>query len=455
MYKKLRYAFRFSLAVAAKYKFIIILPLAGLAAAAFLAPRLSPYLPAIRSTKRIALIGRFTLSSLPQPVQQQISIGLTSITASNMPNSAAALYWEATDSGKTYIFHINPRLHWQDGKPLDSHDIAYHFDNAQVSFPSNKEYMVTLKDPYAAFPALVSRPLIRVSRTTGLFSRPQIVGLGSYRISRVKNNGSFLENLTLVPVVNDSSLPNIEYYFYPSQQLARTAYKLGLVETISDLQDPGDLSGWANSSLVAQPVFDRYVAVFFNTQDPMFAGQSGKNLRLALSYAIDKSRWPNRAIGPIPPSSWAFNSDIKRYDQDLDKAQALLEKVEKVPSKIVITTVPAYLKVLESIKADWAKIGINTEVKVVPDIPQDFQALLIAQAIPIDPDQYNLWHSTRVATNLTQLKNPRIDKLLEDGRKTVDPKARLSFYQDFQKYLLEEAPAVFLFYPENYSITRK
>ena len=95
---------------------------------------------------------------------------------------------------------------------------------------------------------------------------------------------------------------------------------------------------------------------------------------------------------------------------------------------------------------------VNIELK--NSIPDDFTAMILAQVTPPDPDQYNLWHSTQ-GTNNTHLDNKRIDKLLEDGRRTVDPKLRLGIYQDFQKFLLEEAPVAFLFYQTTYTIIRK
>mgnify|MGYP003396146845 CR=1 FL=1 len=87
-------------------------------------------------------------------------------------------------------------------------------------------------------------------------------------------------------------------------------------------------------------------------------------------------------------------------------------------------------------KSDWEKLGIGVDIQVVPDIPSSFQVLITAQTIPPDPDQYNYWHSTK-STNLTGLKNPRIDKNLEDGRKTFDPKERKVLYFDFQKTLCQ------------------
>lgn len=455
MYKKFRYLFRFITVFISKYRMGIFTSVVAISISLFLAPYIRKYLPVFRSTQRIAVIGRYSINDLPDFIQEQISIGLTSFDSTHLTSPAGAVSWEATESGKTYVFHLNRKLKWQDGKPFNSKDVVYHFRDSVVSTPTLSEFRITLPDPYTPFPVLVSQPLLRFVKSPGIFSRPRLVGLGNYRVTEYHNNGTFLESLTLTPVQQSTRMPVLKYYFYSSQQLARTAYKLGLVETISDLQEPGDLSQRPNSTISSHVSHDRYVAVFFNTQDPMLAGPSGKNLRMALAYAVNKDIWNNRAIGPIPPNTWSYNPDIKTYGQDMEKAKLLLQKVEKVPEKITLTTVPAYLKAVDSIKADWAELGINTEVKIVPDIPQNFQALLIAQAIPDDPDQYNLWHSTRSTTNLTQLKSPRIDKLLEDGRKTLATQERKEIYFDFQKYLLEECPAIFLFYPESYTVTRK
>ena len=75
--------------------------------------------------------------------------------------------------------------------------------------------------------------------------------------------------------------------------------------------------------------------------------------------------------------------------------------------------------------------------------------------IPKDPDQYSLWHSTQTSTNVSRLANPRIDKLLEDGRIELDQETRKKIYLDFQRFLVEEVPAVFLYHPEYYTIKRK
>jgi peptide/nickel transport system substrate-binding protein len=94
-------------------------------------------------------------------------------------------------------------------------------------------------------------------------------------------------------------------------------------------------------------------------------------------------------------------------------------------------------------------------LQVISQIPSDYQAFLAIFDIPDDPDQYSMWHSTQTATNITHYQNPRIDKLLEDGRSEINIDARKKIYFDFQRFLVEDSPAAFLYYPTTYSIGRK
>ena len=48
--------------------------------------------------------------------------------------------------------------------------------------------------------------------------------------------------------------------------------------------------------------------------------------------------------------------------------------------------------------------------------------------VPIDPDQYYFWHSTQTQSNIGNYNNVKVDKLLEDGRSTVDIEEREKIY---------------------------
>ncbi|MFA5025220.1 MAG: hypothetical protein WC503_01815 [Candidatus Shapirobacteria bacterium] len=114
------------------------------------------------------------------------------------------------------------------------------------------------------------------------------------------------------------------------------------------------------------------------------------------------------------------------------------------------------VEIADNIKKNWEEIlGIQVNAHISTQIDtQNYDIILAYGSIPTDPDQYLFWHSTQLKTNLTKINNPKIDKLLEDGRQTFDQQERKKIYQEFQKDLLEECPAIFLKYPTLYTITR-
>jgi len=454
-YKKIRFWYRFLQALVSKYLLIIVVGAIAGTISFFAIPNLFPLLPKFRPTHKIAIIGRHTQSDIPLSIQQHISFGLTTLTPDGLPSPALAKSWTVSSDGLVYTFELDPSYRWHDHTQVTSGDIDYKFRDLSIEFPSPNQLIVKLKEPFSPLPISFSRPLFKVKsyKSWVFFPKTKLLGLGDYQISRLEKNGQTLHTLLLTPAKTDTSLPNLQYYFYPSQTMAETAFKLGIVDSIENLDSLENLNSWLNLRSIAQVHYDQYVGLFFNTSEQLFGGTQGKNLRLAIAYAIDKNRWPNRSFGPINPTSWTYNSQLKSYAQDLEKAKSIVDKLEKKPDKITISTTTNHLEVAESIKQDLASIGLNVEVVTTQSFSDSFSALLITQAIPQDPDQYNLWHSTQ-GSNFTHLNSPRIDKLLEDGRKTVDPATRNQIYQDFQKYLVEELPAVFLYHPTTYSISR-
>ncbi len=200
----------------------------------------------------------------------------------------------------------------------------------------------------------------------------------------------------------------------------------------------------------------KYIAVFFNTQDKLLGE---KNIRQALSYAINKDALGEaRALSPISKDSWAYNSQVKPYLYDRDKAKDMIDDFKKnFKDDLVVnlTTSPILLLQAESITKDWEAIGVKVNLQVISTLPNDYQALLAIFDVPEDPDQYSIWHSTQTSTNITKYQNARIDKLLEDGRNELDLEARRKIYLDFQRFLVEDSPAAFLYYPTTYTIKRK
>ena len=228
------------------------------------------------------------------------------------------------------------------------------------------------------------------------------------------------------------------------------------MDTISGIFDSSPFSSWQKVKITKNTDTGEYVATFFNTQDKIL---SDKSLRQALTYAINKESLGGiRAISPISIDSWAYNPQVKPYDYDALKAKGMVDdykKNAKVDQVVInLTSPPVLLTQAESIVKNWQAAGLTVNLQVMSNIPSDYQVLLAVFDVPDDPDQYSIWHSTQTATNITHYSNPRIDKLLEDGRTEIDIQSRKQTYFDFQRFLVEDSPAAFLYYPTTYTIKR-
>jgi len=390
--------------------------------------------------ERIGLVGKFSYDQLPLEIQEKISMGLTTISSDGHVLPQLAQSWEINKEGKEYIFTLKDNLFWQDGKPLKAQDINYKFSDVAATVLDEKRIKFELKEPFSPFLSVVSQPLFKEG----------LIGIGEYKVGKIKRSGSAVRQIHLL---STKTRKKIIFKFYPTQEALKTAFKLGEIDTAEEISHPEELSSWPEVKVTPEVKYNRFVAIFFNTQNPKF---SEKSFRQALAYSIQK-KWSYRALTPINPYSWAYNPNVKPYNFDLENAKKLLENTknnkEEINKEIELATIPSLIETAEQIKNDWEKIGVECKIKVINNLEESFEVILASQEIPPDPDQYIFWHSTQ-ELNITKYKSPKIDKLLEEGRRTFDEIKRKEIYSDFQKSLVEEAPAIFLFHPVVYTISK-
>lgn len=425
----------------------------------------------IKKRNYIGLVGSYTLDSLPREITELLSAGLTTINKDGSVSPLLAQRWSVEQDGKTYRFILKEDIFWRDGKKLKPQDIQYNFENVETIITPN-DIVFKLPDSYAPFPAVVSEPILKKENARyNIFLTHQIlVGIGKYKMSNYKTSGQRITELIL-----DSKNDRIVYRFYLTENDAITAFKQGEVDTIPNLTKEYDVISWPNVELKSTLNTNKYVAVFFNIRNSVFS----KNIRQALSYAIETPTDITRAFGPIDPNSWAYLPAGKTYEKDEARAiERLLDEIPQAKMEFELTTTSLYENDAEKIKEQWeilgdkantechksknisdkdlcenVKIKVNIRISNFPDT-NNYQAMLIGQESPSDPDQYYLWHSEQ-SSNFTGYKNTRIDNLLEKGRKTIDQKERKEIYQEFQQFFLEDAPAIFIKHLYTYEITRK
>jgi len=404
--------------------------------------------------ERVGIIGAYTVGSLPPTITEKLSRGLTKVTTTGDIQPDLAESWDIQNQGKKYIFHLKPGISFNNGQEVTSETLGYSFKDVKISKPDKYTVVFELKDQYAPFLATISRPIFPKGLT----------GLGSYTISDIKLNGDFISSLTLSASQNKRQ--QIVYLFYPNQDALKTAFLLGDTTTVTGLSDTRldreNLATHLNTKITKQTNYTQLVTIFYNTKDAVL---SDNKLRKALTYALPNEFDQGERVNlPYPPDSKFFNKEVSTSRaQDLAHAQLLIDAAAQTSSnsaipKLTLLTQTKYKSIAVQITKVWSRLGINTEIIEVDSRPDIFQMYLGDFMVPKDPDQYVLWHS-RSENNITKFDSKRIDKLLEDGRRTINTAQRKKIYDEFQKYLLDDAvtdtPASFLFFPYSYTITRR
>lgn len=396
----------------------------------------------LSSIDRIGIVGNYTPSNLPESISQMLSSGLTILSADGTPIHGLSNEWEATNSGKTYVFTINNNVKWHNGKPVTAHDINYNIRGATIIPEGEHKLTIHLQHAYSPFLTLVSKPIFL----------PGLTGFGPYAVKGITLQGDEITSLLINPVENSSGNAKL-YTFYHTEAQAIEAFKLGEVDKLEDMSSSSALLNWGNIEVEEVIKYNRIVSIFFNTQDPIL---SDKKIRQSLAYAV-----PNipeeRAWSPIQKTSWAYTDNVKKYIYDEKNVKKMLADTPfaSTSAELSIRTFPAYLELAQTIASSWNAFGIKTHISVDNATPDTYQVLISAQDLPPDPDQYPLWHSTQTQTNITNYVNVKIDKLLEDARQESETEARKKLYVDFQRRLVDDVPAVFLYYPKTYTIRRK
>ncbi len=385
-------------------------------------------------------------SNLPEIIQMKASRGLTRISPKGEVLPDLARSWEVKDGGKTFIFYLKEGLEFSDGKELDSKSINYNFQDVAIERPAKHVIVFKLKDKYSPF--LVTLANYKVFKKN-------YVGVSNYKIGDIKTNGEFIRSIQLT---SGKDKEKIEYIFYYTQEALKHAYVLGEVTSIVDINNLDyernvSLDSFKNTKISKNINETKIVTLFFNNSDSTL---SDKKIRKALAYSLpDDFKDGKRTHTPYKDGYW-FNNPAEKFQKDLEYVAIQLEETEATKSgtKISLKTLPQYENLAKEVSKYWKEIGIGTEIERVEGVPVNYQVFLGELPVLKDPDQYTLWH-TGQPSNITNYRNLRIDKLLEDGRQIYAKDERKKIYDDFQKYLIDDMPAAFLFFPYTYTLNRK
>ncbi|MBI2068512.1 MAG: hypothetical protein HYT67_00160 [Candidatus Yanofskybacteria bacterium] len=416
--------------------------------------------------------------------------------------------YEVSSDGLNYTIYLRDNVFWHDGTAVTADDVVFTVQTAQnpdygsqqrvnwqgVETDKVNDYTIIfkLKERYAQF---VNNFTIRILPKHAWqdikpinFGQADLnlkpIGSGPYKFAKLKKDtlGRVREYELAVNekfYLGRSHIDRIGFRFFDSEDAMIDAYNKNSIENISFVSGPNLKKIKFKRRLnVRELKMPRYFGVFFNQDQSKELAD--KNIRLALNHATDKNELLSKILegkgesvaSPMVGNILDINSDVKTYPFDLDQANKLLNPErsregsqrastsygmngKKIDLKLTTSTWPELVAVANALKEQWAKVGVNIEVEILPTPElqraikeRNYQMLLFGEILTLDPDPFTLWHSSQrrdPGLNLALYSNKTADTLLEEARKILNPLERAQKYDEFQKLVIEDAPAVFLY----------
>lgn len=207
-------------------------------------------------------------------------------------------------------------------------------------------------------------------------------------------------------------------------------------------------------------------------------------VRQALNYAVDKQRlidevYDGRAValpGALSPFNNFVSKELEPYPYDPDKAVALLAQAGWLdsngdgvldrggqPFAFALDTLEEWLPLATALASQFRSIGLSASVRVweysiiEPQLRAGERLAYLDDwgDSAFDPVGHfeAKWHACVEGQaygrgNYSGYDNPRVNQLIRLGESTADPLERQKVYDEAQRIIYDEAPAVFLVLPE-------
>ncbi len=427
--------------------------------------------------------------------------GLTKLAPDGGTLPAVASSWEALDDGKRYVFHLDPRARWSDGKPVTAGDfvyawrrlidpevaaeyayILYDLENATdvnagklplealgVAAPDPLTFEVRLTKPLVTLPAIAEMmntfPVRQdvVEAYGDRWASPEhLIGNGAYRLESWRHDYRLVLTANPHYRLGPPPVERVEAFVVATKSTGLNLFETGKLDWIELTGQ--DLPAYQDDPrLHSKPQF--YGVYFgFNVKKKPF---DDVRVRQAFSLAIDRSELP-RVLrgGQVPTTSWippgllGHAPDIG-LGYDPERARKLLAEAGFPGGKgfpradVSYNEDPDYRAVSENLAAQWRR---NLGVEVTID-SQEWKVYLRAlstdppeiwrlgwQADFADPDNFMSQFTTSSGNNWTRWGNARYDELIARAAAEPDVEKRRALYDEAQRILTEEEVPVMCLY---------
>lgn len=452
------------------------------------------------------LIPVLASDSASHSVASQIYNGLVKYDKNLNLVGDLARSWEVSRDGLVITFHLRQGVKWHDGHEFTSRDVMYTYrtminpktptsyaeDFLQVrsaTAPDKYTFRVTYAKPFAPSLAswginiLPSHLLDGKDITKSELARKP-VGTGPYRFHEwvpgqrvvLVSNHDYFEGRPYIDRCMYRIIPDTSTMY---MELKSGGLDMMTLTPVQYQRQTNSVEFLSRFNKYRYPV-PSYAYMGYNLTNPIF---SDKRVRQAITCAINKDELVHGVLFglgqtchvPFQPGTWAHNPEIRPFPYDPGRALRLLAEAgwsernsagilvkDGKPFQFTIITNQGNeqrIKSAQIIQYRLKKIGIDVKIRVLEWSSmltnyidkKNFDVVLMGWSLSQDPDQYDIWHSSKTGVkelNFISYRNREVDRLLEEGRGTFDRDKRRAAYFRMQEIIAEEQPYTFLYVPD-------
>ena len=459
------------------------------------------------------LLPRMSTDSASSEVVQHLFVSLLKYDEYLVITPWAAESYEILDEGLRIAFVMKQGILWEDGVEMTADDVAFTYrtminpetptayagDFLMVDeFIQTGKYSfeVTYKSPYARsletwMARILPKHILEKENLRETVYARAPIGNGPYKLkewvagSRIvlEANPRYFEGRPKIDRLIFSIIPDLTTMFLELKAGALDMMGLTPQQYTYQTETPA-VADFYNQF---RDLSFAYTYLGYNLESPLF---NNVNVRRAIAHAIDKKEiiagallgQGEATIGPYVPGTWAYNTAIAEYPTDIALAETLLAEAgwvkdskgmlrnaKGLPFAFTIMTNQGNeqrIKTAVIIQSQLKKLGMNVSIRTVEWATffsqfvnkGFFDAVILGWTTPLDPDLYDVWHSSRLrptGLNFMKYANPEVDALIEYARRTFDRDERKKAYDAVQVYLHEDQPYCFLFAPYSLPVVHK
>jgi peptide/nickel transport system substrate-binding protein len=411
---------------------------------------------------------------------------------------ALAERWQIPDP-QTYIFHLRRGVEFHDGRPLTSRDVKWTFDSLlegkihstkaanyrfveRIDAPDDYTVIFRLKEPFSPLLWNLSDGAIGiVPDGSGAEISGHPIGSGPFRFVSAQLDKEVILERSPDYWGDKARLQRVRFLVVPDTTTRALELRKGSADLEINAMPPDMVLTLARDPnlevLHAPGTILQYLA--FNLRDPIL---SKVRVRQALAYAIDRRpllEYLQRGLARpansiLPPESWAYEGDVPEYKHDPERARQLLEQagypeVNGVRFHLTMkSSSDESTRLMAAVlQQQLREVGIALDIRSLEfatffsDVTHGLFQLYGLRWIGgnEDPDIFEyVFHSEKFppnGANRGYYSNPRIDALIDRGRREIDEGTRRQIYAELQRLIAQEVPYINLWYYDNVLVHSK